>query len=246
MDEQTSRSRHLFDPSSAEFYPLSRSKLQLFLECPRCFYLDRRMGASRPDAYAYSLNLAVDHLLKKEFDECRARGEPHPVMTLFGVDAVPYRAKEFFDWRDSPKGMSVQHEASQFQVFGIVDDIWQHADGSLAVVDYKATSTPALITLDGRASYLRQIECYQWLLRRLGYRVSDLGYFVFANALKDRGRFDRTLTFSLQVLAHEGNAAWVEDALLAARETLMHDLAPPSTQGCEWCRYRRDARSVEG
>ena len=34
----------LFDPDSATPFALSRSKVDLFLQCPRCFYLDRHLS----------------------------------------------------------------------------------------------------------------------------------------------------------------------------------------------------------
>ena len=134
------------------------------------------------------------------------------------------------------------HADSNFDVFGIVDDVWGHTDGSLAIVDYKATSTPATLSLDGRHGYMRQIELSQWLFRRNGFTVSSDGYFVFVNASRDRDMFDRILEFSMQILSHAGSDAWVEDALIAARECLMGGLPPPYVETCAWCAYRRAAR----
>lgn len=220
---------------------LSRSKVELFLECQRCFYLDRKHGVSRPDGMTFSLNLAVDHLMKKEFDAYRLRGEAHPLMTLYGVEATPYRHRDMDEWRT--KGIESVHSASGLRLYGIVDDIWEHADGSLAVVDYKATSTPATITLDDprRAGYKRQLEFYQWLFRRNGFNVSDTGYFVFVNADRDKNAFDKKLEFSMQVLPHEGDDSWVEDAVMAIAECLASDVPPPSSNDCKWCAYRQKA-----
>ena len=62
------RVRNLFNPKSASVYRLSRSRLENFVNCARCFYLDRRLGIEVPPIPAFTLNSAVDHLLKKEFD----------------------------------------------------------------------------------------------------------------------------------------------------------------------------------
>lgn len=239
------RTRNLYLPESSDSYPLSRSKLELFLQCPRCFYLDRRLGIGRIDSYPYSLNLAVDALLKKEFDFYRAKGEPHPMMVTCGVEAIPFRHKEFLTWRDSPEGIQAFHAPTHFLLFGIPDDIWVNAKGELIVVDYKATSTIATLSLDGRDSYKRQMECYQWLLRANGFSVSPTGYIVYANAIKDKDVFDRTLEFTLQMLPYEGRDEWISDALMGAYDCLQADLPPPHVEDCEWCLYRRDARSVE-
>ncbi|HVY67280.1 MAG TPA: hypothetical protein VHA30_00050, partial [Patescibacteria group bacterium] len=60
------RTKYLFDPRSKYPFRLSRSKIDLFLNCPRCFYLDRRLGVALPPGFPFALNSAVDHLLKKE------------------------------------------------------------------------------------------------------------------------------------------------------------------------------------
>ena len=57
--------RNIYNPKDKEPFKLSRTKIDLFVECPRCFYLDRRLGVSRPPMFPYSLNQAVDTLLKK-------------------------------------------------------------------------------------------------------------------------------------------------------------------------------------
>ena len=51
-------------PDSATPFALSRSKVELFVDCPRCFYLDRRSGIARPPGFPFNLNSAVDALLK--------------------------------------------------------------------------------------------------------------------------------------------------------------------------------------
>ena len=72
------RTRNLYQPGDAKPFRLSRSKLELFMNCQRCFYLDRRLGIGQPPRFPFNLNSAVDFLLKKEFDDYRARQAPHP------------------------------------------------------------------------------------------------------------------------------------------------------------------------
>ena len=69
---------------------LSRSKIELFTECPRCFYLDNKLGTGRPRGPAFTLNIAVDALLKREFDAHRLKKTAHPLMKKYKVDAVPF------------------------------------------------------------------------------------------------------------------------------------------------------------
>ncbi|MBM3384555.1 MAG: hypothetical protein FJY40_05405 [Betaproteobacteria bacterium] len=52
--------KNLFGPASPKPFALSRSKEDLFIECPRCFYLDRRLGIGRPAGFPFNFNSAVD------------------------------------------------------------------------------------------------------------------------------------------------------------------------------------------
>ncbi len=92
--------RKLFDPDpdSDKPFALSRSKVELFQDCPRCFYLDRRLGIARPTGFPFNLNSAVDALLKTEFDRYRKEGAPHPLMSGAGINAVPHAHPQLDDW----------------------------------------------------------------------------------------------------------------------------------------------------
>ena len=182
------RVKNIFNPNAAEPFRISRSRLENFIRCPRCFYLDRRLGIDQPPGYPFTLNNAVDYLLKKEFDLHRAAGTPHPLMKQYGIAAVPFLHPEIDRWRENFVGLQYWHRPTNFLVTGAVDDIWQNPAGDLIVVDYKATSTNNEITLESeyRQAYKRQMGIYQWLLRQLGYKVANTGYFVYANGRKDR------------------------------------------------------------
>jgi RecB family exonuclease len=241
------RTRNIYNPKSEDPFKLSRSKIELFTECPRCFYLDRRLGVGRPPGFPFTLNSAVDTLLKKEFDVHRARGSRHPLMETYGVDAVPFQHDMMDEWRENFKGVQFFHRPTNLIITGAVDDLWVNKKGEVIVVDYKATSTDAEITLDAdyRASYKRQMEIYQWLMRKNGFAVSDTGYFVYANGNKDKAAFDAKLEFSVQLLSYKGNDSWVEDALFEIKKCLDGASIPNAGSRCEYCPYRDAARSYE-
>jgi RecB family exonuclease len=226
---------------------LSRSRLENFINCKRCFYLDRRIGIDQPPGYPFTLNSAVDALLKKEFDIHRANNSPHPLMSKYGVNAVPFSHPDLDVWRENFKGIQYHHKPTNLIITGAVDDLWINPQNELIVVDYKATSTDAAITLDAeyRGGYKRQMEIYQWLLRQKGFRVSDTGYFVYANGRKDRKAFDGKLEFDLQLLPYTGNDSWVEKAAFDAHKCLSENVLPPGDPGCPYCLYRAAARDVE-
>lgn len=241
-------SRYLFDPTSETPYRISRSKIDLFLECPLCFYLDQRLGVGRPPGFPLSLNIAVDELLKKEFDIHRADGTAHPFMTSYGLDAIPFKHERMDEWRDSLKrGVEYVHPETNLSVRGGVDDIWVNPKGELIVVDYKATSKRDEITLEGDlgVQYKRQMEVYQWLLRQNGFTVSETGYFVYVNGNKDKEAFDKKLEFDVVLLPCVGNPSWIEPLLPKIKSCLMNEKPPKHASECDFCAYRKAARDVQ-
>jgi len=231
----------LFDPESKEPYKLSRSKIDLFLQCQRCFYLDRRLGISRPSMPAFTLNNAVDTLLKKEFDLLRHKGETHTLMQKYKINAIPYSHQDMDIWRENFKGKSYHERENNFLVTGAVDDIWQNPAGELHIVDYKATSTDRTINLNDeyKSGYKRQMEIYQWIFRNSGYKVSKTGYFVFANAGKNAPQFDGKLEFELSIIPYTGNTTWIFETLGKIRTVLSSDTIPEYTFGCDHCDFVR-------
>lgn len=225
-------------------FRLSRSKIALFIECARCFYIDNRLGVARPPGFPFNLNSAVDALLKKEFDVHRDGKTPHPLMRAYGVDAVPYAHAELNTWRENFKGVECKHAGTGLTISGAVDDIWVNPQGELIVVDYKATSKDKKIeSLDEEwhMGYKRQMEIYQWLARKMGFNVSDTGYFVYCNGKRDRKAFDGKLEFDVVLLPYTGNDSWIEGRLVDAYRALLSERVPQPASTCDYCLYRRSA-----
>lgn len=233
------RTRNIYDPSSTEPFRLSRSKIDLFLECPRCFYYDRRLGVGRPPGYPFSLNSAVDALLKKEFDIHRANGTVHPLMKEYGIDAVPLAHDRIDEWRDSlRRGVTYLVPGTNLLITGGVDDVWVDPRGELIIVDYKATSKAGEVSLDAewQDGYKRQMEVYQWLFRMNEFRVSDTGYFVYCNGDSGKEAFNGKLEFSIKVIPYVGSDEWVEPTVKKAYDCLMGEM-PESGENCDYCAY---------
>lgn len=226
-------------------WKLSRSKIDAFIECPRCFYLDNKLGTKRPGFPAFNLNIAVDALFKKEFDIHRVAGSVHPLCKKYGLDVVPFQHEELEVWRDNFTGIIHVDEASGLQVCGAVDDIWQKPDGALVIVDYKSTSKDGRIEALGdspwEVQYSRQLGVYRWLLEKRGFTVDQTGYLVYANASKNEDAFDDKLTFETTLVPCPTEVAWLEPTLLKIKAVLESDELPPIGENCEYCPYREAA-----
>lgn len=239
MNKPIKKLRHVDWNYGGAKWRLSRSKIDLFIECPRCFYMDNKLGIKRPDMPGFLLNSAVDILLKKEFDIHRAKGEAHPLMKTYKIDAVPFVHPDMDTWRENFEGVEFFHQETGFRVCGAIDDLWINSKEELHVVDYKSTSKDEEITLEDKwkQGYKRQMEVYQWLLRQNGFTVSEIAYFVYANGITDRKAFDGKLEFDVTIIPYDGNPSWVEDTLFQIKEALDKPEAPEPASDCDHCLY---------
>jgi CRISPR/Cas system-associated exonuclease Cas4 (RecB family) len=150
------------------------------------------------------------------------------------------------EWRDSlRRGITYLHKETNLLVTRGVDDVWVTPAGELLIVDYKATSKEDEVNLDAewQDGYKRQMEIYQWLFRKNGFKVSDTGYFVYANGKADEPAFNEVVKFRVNTFPYKGDASWVEKTLQDIKDCLEGDIpevgSGPLGQGCEFCAYAR-------
>ncbi len=215
---------------------LSRSKIELFLDCPRCFWLDMKKGLKRPPPAPYTINSAIDSLLKKEFDVCRQDGIAHYLISKYNIDAVPYKCGQIDAWRNNFTGIQFEHKPTDFLVFGAIDDVWVNPQQELIVVDYKATGAN---NYQIYPAYKRQMEVYQWLLLRNNFKVAKTGYFLFAKVNKAGGFAAGKLSFDLSLEPLQGDTSWVEAILSAARKVLDGPI-PAHGAECLYCQFAKN------
>lgn len=251
-DQKTNR--YLFTPNSEKPFQLSRYRIERFIDCPRCFWLDLRKGLKRPEPHPYTLNNAVDLLVKNEFDGYRKEQKPHPIMTRFGIDGVPFDHPKLADWQRTTTGMGMRYlyPGTNLDIMGSPDDIWLVRFDTrlmLTLVDTKATSSKIThpIEDDWWKSYRRQLDIYIWLLKRqeTGHEVSDTGYFLLLNGSAREAEFNWMLKFEPLVVTYHADDSWVDGAIRDAYACLVSNRAPKSSENCEYCRYRASARKIE-
>jgi len=230
----------LYESSKLEPFKVSRSKIEFFLQCPKCFYLDRKLGITRPPDFPFNLNSAVDKLLKQEFDVYRQKGLPHPIIKYYNVDALPAKHEKLDDWRNTLKGIRYLHEPTNLLIYGGIDDLWQNSKGEYIVVDYKATAKFGDIKgldQDWHGGYKRQMEVYQWLFRRNGFNVAKTGYFLYCNGRTYNRMFNARLEFDVTLIPYEGDDSWIEKTIFDIKKCLALDEVPGPGKDCDYCSY---------
>lgn len=241
------RSRNIYTPNQQKPFKLSRSKVELYMSCQRCFYIDRRLGVGHPPGFPFNINSAVDELLKKEFDKFRIEKKPHPYMLETGKNLIPYQHQDLDDWRANFKGVQYTDTNLNLTFTGAVDDVWFDLDSEeLVVVDYKATSKNSEVSIDEdwQDGYRRQIDFYQWLLRRNGFKVSNESYFVYCNGDKSKPSFNNKVEFKVSILKYIGDDSWVDEVVYNIKELLDQNEIPNYENSCSYCEYFKDINTV--
>lgn len=237
-----------YKPRQKTPHKLSRSKIENFIQCERCFWLDQRLKIAKPSTPPFLINSAVDELLKSEFDTYRVKSEKHPWQIEFNVDAIPYAHKDLDKWRHTFTGIQTLHVPTNFLIFGGVDDVWVTPSGELIIVDYKATAKIKEITdleeSKWHDAYRRQMEVYQWLFRQNGFKVSDTGYFVYANGIAGSSGFFNKVEFRTNVFPYTGTDRWIEPTLKKIKDVLESDDMPKENPDCEYCAYAKSRTSL--
>ena len=216
---------------------LSPNSLNLFLECPNCFWLEKRQGIRRPPPYPYALNTAVDILLKQEFDEYRAKGEPHPLLVANNIPAKLFSNQNLLNqWRSNLAGIRYYDSGLDATLFGAVDDILEFADGKLAPLDYKSTGSSVPAVYD---RFQLQMDIYTYLLEKNGFSTPKKGYLAFYIVDKGNGFGDR-LPFKKELHEIETNPSDIPELFKDAVTLLRRTTPPPHSPDCKFGQWLKE------
>ena len=246
------RASSIYTPGSNKVFKISRSKFSNFIDCPRCFYLDRVKGLKEPSMPGWALNTAVDDLLKKEFDNHRKTQTPHPIMKDYNLNFIPFLHDDIDKWRNSLSGgISYQDKDTNLIIHGGVDDLWFNKDTEeLVVVDYKAQSKNGSVDAETyladkyHQSYKIQMDIYVHILRKMGFKVSDTTYFMVCNGEKNYERFDAKINFTIKLVPYVSSCDWIPNKLKQMKSTLDSKTIPKQNIECEKCVYMESYNSI--
>ena len=251
-------------------WKLSRSKISMFLNCRKCSFIDNRLGLTAPPGFPFNLNKALDMALKNEANYIRKMiSEGHdlpfpqnietmptslaPLMEQSGMR--PFIHKDVAQWQKERGGVEYYHgKETDFEITGILDDVWTPADptdDTLFVVDYKGTAkkeVPNNLKTLIYDDYKRQIEIYQYLLRKNGFNVSNKGYFVYAIAKSNPENLNYYLEFDVVMIEYEGNDDWIEGTIQEIKQCFDQPKSAaaglPEGADCDLCKYRGAFRKI--
>lgn len=219
---------------------LSPNSLNLYLECPHCFWLDKNMGVKRPPPYPYALNSAVDSLLKDEFDTYRAKNLPHPMLKDNNINAHLFPNQNLLNqWRNNFAGIRFFDPDLQATLFGAVDDVLEFEEGKIAPLDYKSTGSTAANVYD---RFQLQLDTYTFLMEKNGFKTTREGYLAFYIVDKSRGFIDR-LPFRKEMVQIDTNPSDIYEIFKDAVNCLKQSSPPPHSSDCKFGAWLKGAIS---
>ncbi len=212
-------------------YKFSPSSLSLLGDCPRCFWLHFNMNIKRPSGIFPSLPSGMDKILKSHFDAFRDKGELPPEITEVGEDIKLFDDVELLAlWRNNFRGIQwIDGNGNLFR--GAVDNILKNGD-KLIVLDYKTRGYP--LKEDTANHYQNQLDIYNFLLRKNGYKTEDYAYLIFYHPshVNENG----LISFNTDLVKIEVSIENAESIFNEALRILDGDI-PPSSENCGYCKW---------
>ena len=210
-------------------FKLSPSALNLFKECPRCFWLSQHKVWKRPAGIFPSLPSGMDKILKIHFDNFRKKGELPPEL----CNNSECQNLKLFDeeeklklWQNNFKGIQYKDKKGNI-LKGAVDNILTKGK-KLIVLDYKTRGFE--LKGDTAEHYQLQIDLYNYLLRKTGYSTEDYGFLLFYYPTEVLSTGE--VLFDTNLVKMKVNTARAERVWRKALKLLGGDCPE---EGCVWC-----------
>ena len=217
---------------------LSPSSLNLFLECPRCFWLDKNKRIKRPRGIFPSLPGGMDNVIKRYFDSYRLRGEMPPEIKgkiggrLFSdIDTL----EKWRNWRASD--LCYKDYEYNARLVGALDDCIEDENRYIPI-DYKTRGSE--LSEDPRQYYQNQLDCYCLMLEYSGFRTKGIAYLLYywPIEVKEEGM----VKFHVEPIKIETNIESAKKTVQDAAKLLSSPI-PEANPNCEYCKLvinRRD------
>jgi len=209
---------------------LSPSALSLFLQCPRCFWLEKNKGIKRPRGIFPSLPGGMDTVIKEYFDIFRMKGDMPPEIK------GKMRGEFFSDistldkWRNWRKSdLCYKDRESNAILIGALDDCLIEDDFYIPL-DYKTRGYE--LKGDPRRYYQNQLDCYCLILEYSGFKTKGLAYLLYywPEEVQQNG----IVKFHVEPIKIETNIESAKRTIKNAAKLLSLTM-PKSNPDCEYC-----------
>lgn len=204
--------------------------LNLFKECPRCFWLHYNKKISRPRGIFPSLPGGMDLVIKEYFDRFRGR---LPLEIEGKVEGCLFPDSQLLNkWRNWRTGLEYHDKQLDAVLFGALDDCLVD-QGYYIPVDYK-TKGSAPNDADAERYYQTQLDSYSLLLSSNGYKTRTFAYLVYYSPSKVEK--NSLIKFNIDVVKINTELGRVKKILHDA-VVLLKGPIPQDNSRCEYCSW---------
>ncbi len=168
---------------------LSPSTISLFMECPRCFWLQFNKNIHRPRGIFPSLPGGMDGVIKKYYDSYRKTGKLPPEIEGKVTGKLFDDEKLLKSWQSNWEGLTYQDKELDAVLKGVLDDCLVENDLYIPL-DYKTRGYE--LKEDTSSYYQHQLDMYCFLLVKNGYKAASFAYLVYyyPREVKENGRVE--------------------------------------------------------
>jgi len=217
---------------------ISRAKIELFIDCPRCFWLEIKHNIKRPERITGGfIGQKYDPLIKSEFDNYRQSFTKPEKLKELGLDLFDDFEK-LKTWRG--KGIEFYHPEHNFIYWGKIDELLIDKHNNLVPFDFKTTLSKNFQIYE---SYKRQLEIYGYLLLKNKEKVANYGAFYVVKIdiikeLEDSNRRETLIIEERDVVLVENLDYEKYDEILENLKEVYYSKTPPfANPNCAFCNY---------
>jgi hypothetical protein len=211
---------------------LSKSTLEIFMDCPRCFWLAKVGKLERPRSPMPSVLNAIDASMKAWVELNLLK--PETIVWLGGSTAVPFPDRDVVEnyrsWRSFQA--VIQTHNVKVKAWGELDELLLHPDKTVSPWDFKSKGSAGDEEYS-KKYYQLQADMYHLLLDANGHTCSGFCYFTYIWPMEftDKGMQWNHSTHRIASDPHRATA------VLEAATLCLEGACPPSRDGCTYCAY---------
>ena len=231
--------KKLYSCNSSRPFKLSRTKIDLFFECRRCFFFDQKFGIKRPHGTPLVLSNRIVDDFKKELNICRVEKNIHSKVKELNKNLIPISHNKLEEWKSSFKGASFLDDSTNLLVVGIIDDIWlDRSTNKNHSVIIKSNSKKNQMSYENIwPGYWRQLSLYSYLLSKNLLPMSSTGILVFINTPTSMDQMENRKNFNLNIFEKILDFDWIQPTIKEISKTLNKETPPESSKKCKYCNY---------
>ena len=237
--------KNLYIKDNLSPFKISRTKVDLFFDCQRCFYLDQRLGIKRPHGTPLVINNLIVNKFKKSINKLRESKSIIPSSEQLESDGfIPFLDESLSNWIDPFKGIFTYYKETNFKIHANLDDVWINNNRCFPVIIKSIARNEKEIEENIWHGYTRQLSLLSFLLKNNNLEIGEFGIIVMINATDEKGCND-SLKLNFFLFKRSIDLSWIEPTFQNIKNLLDSDEFPQISNNCKFCNYSKSVGKIK-